>query len=123
MAGSAKLLVRNTKLLSVLRSWQLTRRSFLLGSRQAAFPGATGMFDGRERRCSGATVMTRNQYHIRLGFGDAGSHRADAHLGDQFDVDPRPGVGVLKVVDELLDIFDGIDIVMRRWRDQPDTRC
>ena len=37
------------------------------------------------------------------------------HLGDQLHVDARFVVGVLQVVDELLDVFDRVDVVVR-WR-------
>ena len=57
-----------------------------------------------------------------MSFGHAGGHRAHPDLGDQLHMDPANRVGVLQVVDELGEIFDGIDVVVRRWRDQSDTR-
>ncbi len=41
-------------------------------------------------------------------------------LGDQLHVDPGPRVGRLQVVDELGDVLDRVDVVVRRRRDEPD---
>ena len=54
--------------------------------------------------------------------GDAGRDRADADLGDQLDRDARLRVDVLQVVDQLRQILDRIDVVVRRRRDQADAR-
>ncbi len=53
-----------------------------------------------------------------MRFGDARRHRADAHLGHQLDGNSRAGIGVLQIVNQLRQILDGVDIVMRRRRDQ-----
>jgi glutamate synthase (NADPH/NADH) large chain len=44
----------------------------------------------------------------------AGGDRADAGLGDQLDLHARIRVGVLQVVDELRQVLDRIDVVVRR---------
>ena len=65
--------------------------------------------------------MTRDQDDVRFGFRDAGGHRADTNLGHQLYVNPGLRVGVLEIVYELSQIFDGVD-VMVRWRgDKADT--
>ena len=56
---------------------------------------------------------------VRLGH--AGRHRAHAHLGDELHVHPGLGVRGLEVVDELGDVLDGVDVVVRGRGDQPDT--
>ena len=48
----------------------------------------------------------------------AGGDRADAGFGDQLHVDARLGVGVLQVVNQLRDVLDRVDVVVRRRRDQ-----
>ena len=53
--------------------------------------------------------------------GHAGSDRADADFGHQLDRDPCRRIDVLQIVDQLRDIFDRIDVVMRRRRDQADA--
>ena len=49
---------------------------------------------------------------------DARGDRAHADLGDQLDGDARLGIDVLQVVDQLRQIFDGINVMVRRRRDQ-----
>ena len=49
-----------------------------------------------------------------MSLGHTGGDGADAHLGHQLDADPGVDVGILQVVDQLGQIFDGIDVVVRR---------
>ena len=58
---------------------------------------------------------------ICLRFGHASGNSADADFCDELNADARGAVCVLQVVDQLRDIFDRIDVVMRRRRDQADT--
>ena len=53
-----------------------------------------------------------------FGLADAGGDCSDTDFGDQLDVDACCRVGVLQIVDQLLEVFDRIDVVMRRWTDQ-----
>ncbi len=94
----------------------------LVGFGNAEFPRRAGMLDGGQRRCAGAAFETRNGDVIRARLGDTGGDGADADFGDQLHRDRAVGIDVLQVVDELREIFDGIDVVMRRRRDQADTR-
>ena len=57
-----------------------------------------------------------------MAFGHSRRDGADADFGNQLDADARMMIGVLKIVNQLRQIFDGIDIVMRRRRDQTDSR-
>src|SRR6185295_14399949 len=45
--------------------------------------------------------------------------RADADLGHQLDADARLLVRVLEIVDELGQVLDRVDVVVRRRRDEP----
>src|ERR1035441_1974406 len=56
-----------------------------------------------------------------MGFGDAGRDRAYTDLGDQLHSDASLGVDVLEVVDELGQILDRVNVVVRRWRDEAHT--
>ena len=49
----------------------------------------------------------------------AGRDRADADLGDELHVHARLRVRVLQVVDELLEVLDRIDVVVRRREMSP----
>ena len=53
-----------------------------------------------------------------MRFGNARGDSADAHFGHQLDGDAGVRIGVLQIVDELRQIFDRVNIVMRRRRDQ-----
>ena len=75
-----------------------------------------------ERRSAGAAVVAADQHHIGMRLGDARSDGADADLGHQLHADARCTVGVLQVVDQFCEVLDGIDVVVRRRRDEPHTR-
>ena len=90
---------------------------------EAQFPRKTRVVDGASRRRAGSSVIARDQDHLCTRFRNAGCDGAYACLGDQFDVDPCVSVGVLEIVDQLRQIFDRINIVMGRRRDQRHTRC
>ena len=72
-------------------------------------------------RGAGAADMAGDQDHVGLGLGDAGGDRADAGLGDQLHADPGVRVDLLQVVDELGQVLDRVDVVVRRRRDQGDA--
>ena len=72
------------------------------------------MLDRTERRCAGAAVVTADKYDVRIRLGDARRDRADARFGDEFDADLRPRIDLLEVVDQLGQVFDAVNVVMRR---------
>ena len=82
------------------------------------FPWAAGMLDGRQRRSARPAIMPRNQNMIRVGFGDARRHGADANFRHQLHADARCTVRVLQIVNQLRQILDRINIVMRGRTDQ-----
>ena len=59
---------------------------------------------------------------IGAGLGNARGDRADADLGDELHRNQTVRIDVLQVVDELREVLDRIDVVMRRRRDQADAR-
>ena len=91
----------------------------LLRLGEAELPRTARVLERRQRRRPGAAVVARDQHHVGLRLRHAGRHRADPHLRDQLDVDARLGAGVLQVVDQLLEVLDRVDVVVRRWADQP----
>ncbi len=94
----------------------------LLGFGEADFPRAAGMLQRRERathpcrRQSRTTVIV-----VGARLGNTGGDRADADFRDELDRDVGRRVDVLQVVDQLRQIFDRIDVMMRRRRNQPDA--
>ena len=79
------------------------------------------MLDGAERRCAGAAAVSADEDYVGVSLGNSGGDGADADFGNQLDGDSRLRVDVFQVVDELREIFDGVDVVMRRRRDQADA--
>ena len=57
-----------------------------------------------------------------MALADPGGDGADADFADQLDGDVSLGVTVLQVEDQLGQIFNRVDIVVRRRRDQGDPR-
>ena len=90
----------------------------LLGLGQAELPRASRVLERGQRRGAGAAVVPGDEYDVRVRLGHPGRDRADADLGDQLHVHPRPRVGVLEVVDQLGQVLDRVDVVVRRRADQ-----
>src|SRR3546814_6048093 len=57
-----------------------------------------------------------------MRLGDPGRDGADPRRRDELDAHPRARIDLLEVVDELRQILDRIDIVMRRRADQRHPR-
>ena len=100
---------------------QAVEQQRLLRLGQAQLPRRAGVLERRERRGAGAAVVAGDEHDVGVGLRHAGGHRADADLGHQLHVDAGARVGVLQVVDELLQVLDGVDVVVGRRRDQSDT--
>ena len=94
----------------------------LVGFGEADFPWRARVLQRRQRRGAGAALEARDRDVVGLALGDAGGHRADADFGDELDRNQRVRVDVLQVEHELLQVFDRIDVVMGRRRDQADAR-
>src|SRR5215472_14213202 len=80
------------------------------------------MGERRQRRSAGAALEARDRDVIGARLADAGGYRADADLRDELHGNARFRVGALQIVDELRQILDRIDVVMRRRRNQADAR-
>ena len=107
---------------TAIRSRRPLRTSVCCVSARPSSQGIAGVLDGAERRSAGAAVVARDQHHVGVRLRHPGGHRAHAHLGHQLDVHARLGVGVLEVVDQLREVLDRVDVVVRRRRDQPHAR-
>src|SRR6185369_4318804 len=94
----------------------------LLGLREAKLPRRARMLDRRPRGGAGAAVVAGDGDVVRFALGHARRDRADADLGHELHRDGRLRVRVLEVVDELREVFDRIDVVVRRRRDELHSR-
>jgi hypothetical protein len=90
----------------------------LLRFREAQLPGRARMLDRRPGRGTRTPVVPGNGDVVGLGFGHACSDGADAHFRDELHRDGRGRIRILEVVDQLRQVFDRIDVVVRRRRDQ-----
>ena len=75
-----------------------------------------------QRACARAALIPGDRDMVRPRLGHTGRDRADTNFGHQLDRDTRLRIGVLQVVDELRQILDRVDVVVRRRRDQADAR-
>ena len=101
---------------------QTVEQQGLLGLGEAELPRPARVLERGQRGGAGAAVVARDQDHVRVRLGDARRHRADPDLGDQLHVHACRRVGVLQVVDQLREVLDRVDVVVRRRLDQPDPR-
>ena len=101
---------------------QIVQHQRLVRFGHAELPRQAGVLDARQRRRAGAAGIAGDQDVVRVRLRHAGGDRADADFGHELDADPRGRVRVLQVVDQLRQILDRIDVVVRRRADQADTR-
>ncbi len=101
---------------------QAVEHQRLLRFGKPEFPRCAGVLDRGPRRRARAAIVTGNHHMIGLGLGDARGNRADPDLGDQLDADVRTRVHVFQIVDQLRQVLDRVDVVVRRWRNQTDAR-
>ena len=91
---------------------------------KSQLPRQSGMIDGSTRRSAGTTVITADKYNICTSLDYAGSNRTDTHLAYQLNANAGTGISILQVVNQLGQIFNRIDIMMRRRRNQANAcRC
>ena len=107
---------------TTMRSRRPLSSSVCCVSARPSSHGRAGVLQRVERRGAGAAVVAGDEHDVGLRLRHAGRHRAHPDLGDQLHVHPRLRVGVLQVVDELLEVLDRVDVVVRRRRDQADAR-
>ena len=92
-----------------------------MGFRKAQLPGKSRVMDGTFRRRAGAAVIAGDQHAARAGFGNTGGDGAHACLGNQLHGNSGVPVGIFQVKNQLGQILDGIDIMVRRRRNQGHT--
>ena len=75
-----------------------------------------------QRAGAGAALVAGDRDMVGARLRDAGRDRADPDFRHQFHRYVGARVGVFQIVDQLRQILDRIDVVVRRRRDQPDPR-
>ena len=76
----------------------------------------------RRRRSTSTAFCTRDDDEIGLCLGHTSRNRPHSTLSHEFHADGCLRIDVLKVENQLCQVFNRVDIVMRRWRNQRDTR-
>ena len=94
----------------------------LMGLGEPRLPRQPRVLHRGERGGAGAAVEAGDDHHVGVRLGDARGNRADSRLGDELHRDARGGVGALEVVDELRKVLDGVDVVVRRRRNERGAR-
>ena len=89
----------------------------LVGLGEAELPRRADRLDRRERAGARASGVAGHEDVVRVGLRDARRDRPDARRGDELDADPGPGVDRPQVGDELGEVLDRVDVVMRRRAD------
>ena len=100
---------------------QIVQHQRLVRLGEAELPRQAGVRDRGLRRCAGAAVVAADQHDVGVRLRDAGGDRADADFGDQLHADARAAIRVLQIVDQLGQILDRVDVVMRRRRNEADA--
>lgn len=90
----------------------------LVGLSETELPRKTSVLDSGPSRSSSSSVVSRDEDVIRLRLRHSRSDDSDSDFGNELDGDSSAGIGTLEVVDELLEILDGVNIVVRGRGDE-----
>ena len=101
---------------------QVVEHQRLVRFGDAQLPRQAGVLDARERRRARAAGVAGNEDVVGITLGHAGRDRADAHFGHQLHAHAGRRIAVLQIVDQLLEILDRIDVVVRRRADEAHAR-
>ena len=82
--------------------------------RQSQLPGAAGVFHRTERAGAGAPVVPRDRNQVRVCLHHAGRDGAHAGFGHELHGYERVRIDLLEIEDQLRQILDRINVVMRR---------
>ena len=101
---------------------EVVHHEHLMGLGEAEFPGEARVHDRGLRTRAGAAVVPRNQHHVGFALRDASRDRAHAHFSHELHAHSRVVIGILQVVNQLGEILDRVDVVVRWRRDQTHAR-
>ena len=93
-----------------------------MGFGDPQLPGQPRVLYGRLGRSAGSAVVAADQNYVSVTLGYAGRDRTHADLRHQLYVNPGVRVNIFQVVDQLGQIFDGVNIVVGRRGDKLNAR-
>ena len=97
---------------------QTVQYKSLLRFTQSQFRRDAGIADTGGRRGTRTTFRTGDDDKVCFCFGHSGGNGSYTAFGYQFHTDLGTRIYILQVEDQLCQIFDGINVVMGRGRDQ-----
>ena len=88
---------------------------------ETELPRRPRVLDRRQRTRAGAAVCAGDVDHVGERLRDAGGDESDARLRDELHGDVGARIDLAQVEDQLREILDRVDVVVRRRRDQRDA--
>ena len=89
---------------------------------QAELPRCARILDRADRRSTGTTVVTGDGDQVGVSLGHASGDGANARFRNQLDRHQRLGIDLLEVKNQLRQVFNRVDVVVRRRRNQGHAR-
>ena len=93
---------------------QIVHDQCLVSLGKAKLPRKPRIMNGGSRSSPCTSVIAGNQNNLGSSFGNTCSDCTDAGFRDQFYGNPRIPIGIFKIINQLGQIFDGINIMVRR---------
>ena len=97
---------------------ELIQEEDLLRFGKSKLPWKSRMAHAGPGRCPRAAIAAADGDTVGFRLDDTGRNGTDTGAGGELDIDLRLVVGILQVEDKLCQVFDGVDIMVRRRRDQ-----
>ena len=96
-------------------STQVIAHESLLSFRKPDLPGSSRVLQGVQGARTRSAVVPRNQNHVSFRFRHSGGDRSNSGLAHEFHVDASARVRALQVKNQLLEVLNGVNVVVRRW--------
>ena len=95
----------------------------LMGFSKSKLPWKSCIVNGASGCCTSTSIISGNQDYLCTSLCNSGCNRTNASLRNQLYRNICIFICIFQVIDQLCQVLDGIDIVMRRRGDQGNTRC
>ena len=100
---------------------KIVEHKSLMSFSETELPWQASVLDTSPAGGTGTAIVAGDQEMVGLGLRHTGRDDTDTSLGHQLDGNARTRVGALQVVDELLQILNRVDVVVRGRRDETDA--
>jgi hypothetical protein len=89
-----------------------------MGFGKTEFPRKSCVFNTRPARSASPSIVSGDENMICLCFRNTACDNAHANFGNQLHRHAAAWIGTFQVVDELFEILNGVDVVVRWWGDE-----